>query len=111
MNTDGRGVMKVVIVGGHSRIALLLTGLLSRQGHAVVGTVRSEGQGRDVVTAGGTPLLLETVTVQALTQALRGTDPVRQGDLPGFPRAGARAQQASLRHRRIWRRETRIDLP
>jgi uncharacterized protein YbjT (DUF2867 family) len=78
MNTDGRGDMKVVIVGGHSRIALLLTGLLSRQGHAVVGTVRSEGQGRDVVTAGGTPLVLdiETVTVQALSQALRGRDAV-----------------------------------
>jgi uncharacterized protein YbjT (DUF2867 family) len=70
--------MQVVIVGGHSRIALLLTGLLSRQGHAVVGTVRHEGQGNDVVTVGGTPLVLdiETVGVRALAESLSGADAV-----------------------------------
>jgi nucleoside-diphosphate-sugar epimerase len=70
--------MKVVIVGGHSRIALLLTGILSRQGHAVVGTVRSESQGPEVVAAGGTPLVLdiEAIGVQALAESLSGADAV-----------------------------------
>lgn len=70
--------MKVVIVGGRSRIALLLTALLSRQGHTVVGTVRSERQGHNVVAAGGTPLVLdiETISVQALAESLSGADAV-----------------------------------
>jgi uncharacterized protein YbjT (DUF2867 family) len=70
--------MKVVIVGGHSRIALLLTGILSRQGHTVVGTVRSEDQGHDVIAAGGTPLVLDiaTVSVQAFAESLSGADAV-----------------------------------
>jgi nucleoside-diphosphate-sugar epimerase len=70
--------MKVVIVGGHSRIALLLTGILSRQGHTVAGTVRSQGQGHDVVAAGGTPLVLDiaAVSVHELAESLSGADAV-----------------------------------
>ncbi|MFC8450153.1 SDR family oxidoreductase [Kitasatospora sp. NPDC057223] len=77
-DTDGCEEMRIVIVGGHSRTALLLTGLLSRGGHAVVGTVRSRVQGNDVVAAGGTPLELDiaTVSVRALAASLSGADAV-----------------------------------
>jgi nucleoside-diphosphate-sugar epimerase len=70
--------MKVLIVGGRGRIALLLTEILSGQGHAVVGTVRSEPQGNDVVAAGGTPLVFDVAigTSAELAGSLAGVDAV-----------------------------------
>jgi uncharacterized protein YbjT (DUF2867 family) len=70
--------MKVVIIGGHSRIALMLTELLSHQGHTVVGTVRAPSQGLDIRTAGGTPLTFDLTTgaSEALAASLAGVDAV-----------------------------------
>jgi uncharacterized protein YbjT (DUF2867 family) len=70
--------MKVLIVGGRGRIAVLLTEILTGHGHAVVGTVRSESQGKDVVAAGGTPLVFDVTigTSAELAGSLAGVDAV-----------------------------------
>ncbi|MEV2211285.1 NAD(P)-binding oxidoreductase [Streptomyces sp. NPDC050997] len=51
--------MKVVVVGGHGRVGLLLTQRLSRAGQEVIGTVRSPRHFADVLSAGGRPALLD----------------------------------------------------
>ncbi|MBW4719508.1 NAD(P)H-binding protein [Saccharothrix obliqua] len=68
--------MRVVIAGGHGKIALLTSGLLSGRGDEVVSLVRDPAHFPDVRAAGASPVLcdLERASVDEVAEALRGAD-------------------------------------
>lgn len=70
--------MKVVIAGGHGKIALRLTKLLADKGDAVVGIVRNPDHVDDVKQVGGdaTVLDLEQATVDEVAAVVDGADAV-----------------------------------
>ena len=70
--------MKVVIAGGHGKIALRLTKLLTSRDDAVVGIVRNPDHVGDVKAAGGEGVLLdlESAAVDDVKTALEGADAV-----------------------------------
>jgi uncharacterized protein YbjT (DUF2867 family) len=70
--------MKVVIVGGRGRTALLLEGLLARAGHDVVGVVRRASQVEEVRAVGASAVVLDVESSDAVTLAelLCGADAV-----------------------------------
>jgi uncharacterized protein YbjT (DUF2867 family) len=69
-------VSRVVIAGGHGKIALRLTRLLADRGDTVVGIVRNPDHVDDVRAAGGdaVELDLESATVEELAAVLAGAD-------------------------------------
>lgn len=70
--------MQTAIAGGHGKIALMLTRLLSDRGDRVVSMVRDPGHFEDVTEAGGEPLVidLELASDDQLDTALAGCDAV-----------------------------------
>lgn len=66
--------MKIVIAGGHGKIALLLSRVLSSRGHDVTGLIRSAEQAEDLAAAGATAAVvdLESVSETELAQLLSG---------------------------------------
>jgi uncharacterized protein YbjT (DUF2867 family) len=68
----------VGIAGGHGKIALHLTRLLSRRGDAVLSVIRKPEHSDDIKNAGGEPVLcdLESASADELAQALSGADAV-----------------------------------
>jgi uncharacterized protein YbjT (DUF2867 family) len=70
--------MKIVIAGGHGKIALLLEKTLSDAGHEPVGIIRNPAHSEDVLAAGASPLLLdlESTTAETLAESLEGADAV-----------------------------------
>ena len=68
--------MRVVIAGGHGKIALLLTARLAERGDTVVGLVRNPGHVEDVRTAGGDAVVLdlESASADEVAAALAGAD-------------------------------------
>jgi len=68
--------MKIVIAGGHGKIALRLTRLLAERGDAVVGIVRNPRHVDDVRRAGGDAVVLdlEHATVDEVATTLVGAD-------------------------------------
>lgn len=70
--------MRVVIAGGHGKIALRLERLLSGDGDQVVGLVRNPAHLDDVRAAGAEAVVLdlETATVDEVAAVLRGADAV-----------------------------------
>ncbi|MGW2177255.1 SDR family oxidoreductase [Streptomyces sp. NPDC001732] len=68
--------MRIVIAGGHGRIALRLERLLAARGDEAVGVIRSPGQGEDLRAAGAEPVVLdlESASVEEVAQVLRGAD-------------------------------------
>ena len=77
MSSEGAG-LRVVIAGGHGKIALLTERLLSAAGHRPVGLVRSADQADDLAAAGAEAVVLdlEHSDVDAVTVALAGADAV-----------------------------------
>jgi nucleoside-diphosphate-sugar epimerase len=67
-----RFTMKIVIAGGHGKIALILEKLLAEAGHTPVGIIRNPAHAADVVATGASALLLdlESTTPDALADAL-----------------------------------------
>src|SRR5699024_6295334 len=65
---------RVVIIGGHGKIALLAAGKLRTAGYTVDSVIRNPDQSADVRTAGGTPLVLaiESASVEALRSRFSG---------------------------------------
>ncbi|MFD5434911.1 hypothetical protein ACFWJ4_22510 [Kitasatospora sp. NPDC127067] len=55
--------MPVVIAGGHGRVALLTTRLLTGRGLRVSGIIRRPEQGADVRAAGARPLVADPTPV------------------------------------------------
>lgn len=70
--------MRIVILGGHGKVALLLTALLAEAGHHVDSVIRNPGHADEVAGTGGTPVVadLETLDTDAMTDLLRGQDAV-----------------------------------
>lgn len=68
--------MRVVIAGGHGKIALWLTRLLAERGDTVVGIVRNPDHVTDVRAAGGDAVVLdlESASVDDVAGALSGAD-------------------------------------
>lgn len=70
--------MRVVIAGGHGKIALLLERLLADRGDEVVGLVRNPAHVDDVAAAGARAVVcdLEAATVDEVAAHLAGADAV-----------------------------------
>lgn len=70
--------MKVVIAGGHGKIALRLTKLLAARGDTVVGIVRNPDHIDDIKQAGGDAVVLDLENVSAAdtVEVLTGADAV-----------------------------------
>lgn len=70
--------MKVTIIGGHGKIALILSRLLSERGDAVVSIIRNPDQAPAVAATGAQPLVLdiESADTPELAEALTGSDAV-----------------------------------
>lgn len=70
--------MRVVIAGGHGKIALRLERLLAARGDEVIGIIRNPVQAADLAQQGATALVLdlEKADVDALARELAGADAV-----------------------------------
>ncbi|OBF32201.1 NAD-dependent dehydratase [Mycolicibacterium peregrinum] len=70
--------MRVVIAGGHGKIALILERLLAARGDEAVGLIRNPAQSADLEAAGATPVVLdlESASVAEVADAVRGADAV-----------------------------------
>ena len=70
--------MRIVIAGGHGKIALLLARQLADAGHDAVGLIRNPEQADDIRAAGAEPLVLdlEHTAVAHLSSVLMGVDAV-----------------------------------
>ncbi|MEN4401018.1 NAD(P)H-binding protein [Mycolicibacterium senegalense] len=70
--------MRVVIAGGHGKIALILEQLLSARGDDVAGLIRNPDQADDLRAAGAEAVVvdLERASVDEVADALRGADAV-----------------------------------
>ncbi|MEO5834452.1 MAG: NAD(P)H-binding protein [Nakamurella sp.] len=68
--------MKVVVAGGHGRIALLLSRLLRDGGHQPVGLIRNPDHAVDLAAAGAEAVVLdlEHASVDEVANALAGAD-------------------------------------
>jgi len=69
---------RILIIGGHGKIALQLATLLTGQGTAVTAVIRNAGQSDDVAATGAQPLVLdvEQASVADLAAAFAGHDAV-----------------------------------
>lgn len=70
--------MRVVIAGGHGKIALRLERLLAARGDEVIGIIRNPAQAADLAQQGATALVLdlEKADVDTLARELAGADAV-----------------------------------
>lgn len=70
--------MKVLVLGGHGKVALLLAPLLAARGDDVTSVIRNPGHTGDVTAAGAAPLVLdvESADEAALRDAVAGYDAV-----------------------------------
>lgn len=68
----------IAIAGGHGKIALRLTDLLSSRGESVVGLIRNPDHADDVRARGGQPILcdLESASVPEVASAIGGASAV-----------------------------------
>lgn len=66
---------RVVILGGHGKIAMLATRQLQAEGYIVDSVIRDERQSSEVQAAGGKPVVLdlESASVEDLKSAICGT--------------------------------------
>ena len=70
--------MRVIIVGGHGKIALRAARRLSARGDAVTALIRNPDHAADVEAAGGTPAVfdVETATESEFAAAIAGHDAI-----------------------------------
>jgi uncharacterized protein YbjT (DUF2867 family) len=70
--------MRIVIAGGHGKIALMIQKKLSDAGHEAVGLIRNPEHAPDLLVAGGIPVLidLESIPVETLAKDLADVDAV-----------------------------------
>lgn len=70
--------MRVVIAGGHGKIALIVERMLAERGDSVVGLIRNPAQAADLEAVGAEALVLdlERATVADLAPHLHGADAV-----------------------------------
>lgn len=70
--------MRIVIIGGHGKVALLLAPLLTATGHEVTSLIRNVDQVGDVAATGAAPVVadVEHLGVEVLAEHLAGHDAV-----------------------------------
>jgi nucleoside-diphosphate-sugar epimerase len=70
--------MRVVIAGGHGKIALILERLLAQRGDSVAGFIRNPAQAAELEAVGAEPLIvdLEQASVDEVAKHLDGADAV-----------------------------------
>lgn len=70
--------MRVVIAGGHGKIALILEQLLSQRGDTAVGLIRNPDHAADLEAAGAEPVVvdLESATAADIAAHVQGADAV-----------------------------------
>ena len=68
--------MDVVVAGGHGKVALRLTRLLSARGDRVRSLIRNPGHAADVEAAGGEPVILDMEAEDDLSTSVAGADAV-----------------------------------
>jgi uncharacterized protein YbjT (DUF2867 family) len=70
--------MRIVIAGGHGKIALILERLLAQRGDSVAGIIRKPAEAADLEAAGAEALVvdLEKASVEEVAGHLRGADAV-----------------------------------
>lgn len=68
--------MKVVIAGGHGKIAMLLHPVLKEKGHEVAGLIRNPGQADEVKEAGAEPVVVDIEFEEDLSEAVGRADAV-----------------------------------
>lgn len=68
----------IVIIGGHGKVALHLSALLTTEGHSVTSIIRNPDHAADVTATGATPSVLdvENSATAEIADALRGHDAV-----------------------------------
>jgi uncharacterized protein YbjT (DUF2867 family) len=94
--------MRIVIAGGHGKIALLLERLLAERGDQAVGLVRNPDHAPDVRQAGAEAVIcdLETASVEDVAALLSGADAVvfaaGAGPGSGAPRKDSVDRAASV---------------
>ncbi|CAL9457721.1 putative sugar epimerase YhfK [Nocardiopsis dassonvillei] len=91
--------MRIVIAGGHGKIALRLASLLAARGDEPVALIRNPDHSQDVVDAGAEPVLidLEKATVTELAEKVMNADAVVFAAGAG-PGSGA-ARKETVDHR------------
>ena len=69
---------RIAIIGGHGKVALLLSELLTGEGHSVTSFIRNPDHSGDVAATGAVPevLDLENSTTADIAEALKGHDAV-----------------------------------
>ncbi|KQQ90614.1 SDR family oxidoreductase [Pseudarthrobacter sp. SL88] len=69
---------RIAIIGGHGKVALHLSTLLTGEGHSVTSFIRNPDHAADVTATGATPSVLdvENAPTPAIAEALRGHDAV-----------------------------------
>lgn len=69
---------RIAIIGGHGKVALHLSALLTEEGHSVTSFIRNPDHAADVAATGAVPSVLdvENATTAALAEALKGHDVV-----------------------------------
>ena len=69
---------RIVMIGGHGKVALLAAPLLVDAGHEVVSLIRNPDHSADVAATGATPLVLsvEEADVAELTRVFAGADAI-----------------------------------
>lgn len=68
--------MRITIVGGHGRIAMLLHPLLRERGHRVRALIRGSGQAEDVRAAGAEPVVCDIEATDDIAEAVGAADAV-----------------------------------
>lgn len=69
---------RIAIIGGHGKVALHLSTLLTGEGHSVTSFIRNPDHAADVTATGATPSVLdiENAPTPAIAEALQGHDAV-----------------------------------
>jgi uncharacterized protein YbjT (DUF2867 family) len=69
---------RIAIIGGHGKVALHLSAILTDEGHSVTSFIRNPDHAGDVAQTGATPSVLdiENATTAAIAGALKGHDAV-----------------------------------
>lgn len=83
--------MRITVVGGHGKVALLAAPLLVQDGHEVHAIIRNPDHMTEVAQTGATPVIadVEKLDVAALTSLFEGSDAVvgRPARVAAIPRA------------------------
>jgi uncharacterized protein YbjT (DUF2867 family) len=69
---------RIVILGGHGKVALLLAPILVARGDTAAGVIRDPGQSDEVRSAGAEPVLadIESLDIDGIAELLDGADAV-----------------------------------